>query len=322
VIFDATWACAACRLRFPEARRCPECGAGDTFDLSSASDRQRFWRRARASERGSRVGARFLLARAGDWMPKRPWIVLLIGAALLSTAPLTYLFFGVHGFQNLYIVTNAAQTGGPPTVWDGLSTGGFEMLAASALGALMLLFMLVAFLGTRAARKLGARDTVRKLRVIEPLAPREGATTLRGRARGDVTSESPVAAKQCIAFGLTGTVNGSPVDDAAGADFMLELEKGERVLITLGDAVLEAPGRGERAPAAAVDYLAEVLADRGLGASAVDLVEHVLCDGDEVSVIGELHESEELASGGYRDAKPARVLRGTRKAPVWIRKAS
>src|SRR5262249_3802542 len=104
--------------------------------------------------------------------------------------------------------------------------------------------------------------------------------------------------------------------------FALELEKGERVLVTLSDAVLDAPGRGERAPAAAADYLAEVLANRGFGASAVDLVEHVLCDGDEGSVTGDLHESEDLARGGYRDAKPARVLRGTREAPLWIRKAS
>jgi hypothetical protein len=137
--------------------------------------------------------------------------------------------------------------------------------------------------------------------------------------RGESTLESPIAARPCVAFGLAGEVSGSAVDDAMGADFALELDDRRRVLVELDHAVLEVDAPGSPAPAKAEDYLAEVLAGRGLPADGVALVEHVLSDGDEVTIEGELRE-EGIAQTGYRDATPARVLRGTPAAPLRIKK--
>jgi hypothetical protein len=100
---------------------------------------------------------------------------------------------------------------------------------------------------------------------------------------------------------------------------LAELDDGKRVLVEVEHAVLDVDAAGAPAPAIAKGYLAEVLADRGLGADGVQLVEHVLCDGDRVTVEGDVQE-EAPAPGGYRDATRARVLRGTGAAPLRIRK--
>lgn len=318
VIFDATWGCPACRLRFPASDRCPECGNGPPIELATAAGRERFWRRARGaagSARGPLFRLRFVLARAGDWTPQRPWIVAVVGLLLFLPAPVFYLRYGVHAFHDLYIVTQGGK------MWTEYRfSSDIGILAMSAAGAVLLLLWLLAVLASSSARRIGARDTVRRLRVPLPPEPAAGATPLRGRVRGDATLESPVSERACIVFGLQGDANGSPIDDAMGADFELETGRRERVFVELDHAVLEVDAPGAPAPTTATGYLAELIADRGLDASRpIRLVEHVLCDGDAVSVEGKLHE-EPPTQSGYRDAIPTLALRGTPSSPLRIRK--
>jgi hypothetical protein len=159
----------------------------------------------------------------------------------------------------------------------------------------------------------------RVLTVHTPSSSPHGET-LRGVVRlASVSLESPIDGTPCVVFGLHGDVNGAPIDDAEGGDFDLELESGERVMVSLEHAVLvdEAPKTPSITPA--TPYMAELLQHRGLEpAGTVRAAEVVVREGDVVTVEAEVSGGAAL-SFGERASSRVRVAAGDESNPLVVR---
>lgn len=318
MLFSATSACPKCLLRFERRERCPECGGTDVGSLATFADRGRFRRQMRAAHPElSEAGFDLLLMRLGEWAPTRTWIPLFFGALL--TFPLfAFLAGGRDSFLNVWV---GPRDGHAFAVWrEGLSPDGAAVIFFGVVGVLLMAISFVPRLAARAAERRVRAGVRRTLRVFVPrAADAVNHASLRGILRlGSEECVSPVAGTRCVVYGVVGTVAGTTIDDADGGDFDIELEGGERVLVSLEHAVL----RTERPLApAALDgprsaELDEFLDKRGVatGREQCELDEIVLCDGDEVEVEGALSGSAAVQVA-YRGSGP-RVISGTPAAPL------
>ena len=153
-----------------------------------------------------------------------------------------------------------------------------------------------------------------------------GATTLRGVVRlASISVESPIAGTPCVAFGLHGDVDGAPIDDAEGGDFDLELESGERVMVSLEHAILVDEGAAAPSVVTPTPYLEELLNDRALGveeggASVVRLAEVLVLEGDVVTIEAEVSGGATLSFGeSARASSRVRVAAGDEANPLVVR---
>lgn len=237
-----------------------------------------------------------MLATLADWAPARSWFAVVFG--LLSFVPATAVLVA-YGFS----------------VEDGL-----EVACVAVAGALLLVFTFVA----RLARSVSeAPGEPRKLLVHAPSAAVAHAATLRGVVRyASITLESPIGGTPCVAFGLHGDVDGAQIDDAEGGDFDLELDSGERVMVSLEHAVLVTdesitPSIVQRMP-----FLDELLDDRGIGlggaSGTVCVAEVLVREGDVVTIEAEVTGGVAL-SFGERSPSRARLASGNHSSPLVVR---
>ena len=312
MIFSATYACAACRLRFSRRLHCPSCGSADIFALATREGRARYRAAARRTV-GARAG---ILLRLASWAPQR--LLLPIGLAILAMAPAGVgLMMGPHSFEERWLMDDLT------TRWEGLSYGGITMIALAAVGAALLVFIFLAMLGRASAEPRPTHAP--RTRVHAPGEEARGETTLTGIARrASVEIASVVAGAPCLLFGLTGEVGNADIADADGGDFDLELPSGERVMISLEHAILIAdarPAGGE--PLGEIgSALAVLLESRGVvdAEGRAFLREHLVRDGDEVTVFGDVLGGK-VTSVAYRGASGARVLAGSEERPLIVHPA-
>jgi len=328
MLFSATHACPTCRLRFQRRERCPECDGTRILPLTTERDRaelRRLLKRSRAV--GGSVSSRVLMTLS-EWAPAQLWFPLGFGVLLVLPAALM-LLDGTDSFLDLWFVTEAGRFS---TERRGLSSHGFEAIGAGCLG----LVLLVATAATRYARAMAAgkgegaagpdaakgRLRPGALRVHAP--PRresDPARELRGFVRSaSATQESPLDGVACVFYGLHGDADGTPIDDAEGGDFDLELASGERVLVSLEHAVLIADDPGTPEPRENDDRLDELLDARGVGGgrASFSLAEVVVCEGDEIAIDADVTGGPAL-SLGYRAPSRIRVASGTAESPLVVR---
>ncbi|MFO0679784.1 MAG: hypothetical protein U0169_24885 [Polyangiaceae bacterium] len=181
MLFGASFACTRCSLRFARRPACPSCG-GAVVSLAESAGR-RAMQRARFGAPSGRVA--MTLAR---WAPARPWIPLGIG--LLAMAPaIVSLLFVPSSLQNAWFVDD--RTGPTPKFsfeYEGLSSGGFRILAAGVAGLVFTVFVIAAIL---AARKIRSAPT--PLRVHAPAAGADGADLRRDEAPVELTGTATLA---------------------------------------------------------------------------------------------------------------------------------
>jgi len=165
-------------------------------------------------------------------------------------------------------------------------------------------------------------------RVLTPSEAEAGGTTLTGIARcASVEIDSAVSGERCLVFGLRGTVGEDDLADADGGDIDLELPSGERVMVSLEHAMLVAdtpPAAGAREiEVVPGSLLASLLESRGVAyeGETASLEEHLVRDGDEITVTGE-PLSGTVTSFGQRSGEAPRVLAGTEERPVILRAAA
>ena len=285
LLFGATFACAACRLRFARRATCPECGATDVL-LLDRDGRATYRERVRSADPGSGVAA---LAR---WAPKSLAFPLVIAMLMVSPAVGMKMLFG-----------DAAPY---ERTW---------LIALAIAGILLLVFVVVA--RTAAARQARTPATKPRRMRVHTAGAADDAIEVSGVARqGTIEIASPIANAPCLAFGLHGATDTADIADAEGGDFDLELDSGERMMVSLEHAVLVVPA-AVGAPRPVDDALAELLEDRAIRASApIPVTEILLRDGDRVTVAGTvLGGATVTLANGQR----ARVLAGTEAHPVVIR---
>ena len=234
---------------------------------------------------------------------------MLPAAAGLAMSP--------HVFQNLWLMDDLTMR------YEGISSRGFGLIGLALVGAVGLGFTLLARHGSSMAERAAPAKT-RRMCVYYTSMEDRGDTTLTGIARkASVEIESPVSGEPCLIFAIRGEVGDADVADADGGDFDLELPTGERVMISLEHATLEAPATEpvplEGDTSAALDAFLE---ERGIGAGAgtgvTALEEHLVRDGDEVTVIGKILGGT-VTSLGYRGASRTRVLAGDEEHPVVVK---
>ena len=202
-----------------------------------------------------------------------------------------------------------------PASAGGLAFVAYRVAGSAALGAgtLVALLALVLTAGLIFAER-SPRGAPPRCRVFEPPPAARGDTTLTGTARrASVEIASGLAQQLCLVYGLRGAVGDADVADAEGGDFDLELASGERVLVSLEQAVLVAVAG---APVTAVrveltSALQDLLAQRAIpdarGPATLDEV--LIRDGDEVTVTGTILGGT-VTSLGPRGARSPRVLAG------------
>lgn len=245
-------------------------------------------------------------------------------AVLMMMPAAIALASGVEAFEERWVLSDGKIK------YQGLSSHGFEMIALAALGVLLGLFYATTILARRAADRMADAPSART-RVFSPDADADAgdakATTLTGIARrASVEIEAPISGELCLVFGLCGPVGDADVDDADGGDFDLELPSGERVMISLEHARLVpgarglGPTAGPAVPTKMTAALDEVLTSRGIedGDGRAFLVEHLLRDGDEVRVTGDVLGGTVTALA-YRSGGKSRVLAGDVDRPVAVR---
>ncbi len=313
MLFGATFACADCRLRFARRERCPSCGGPRVFALTTREGRTRY---RKAAQR--RVGWwQGLLLRSARWAPEGWRLAIPVGGGLLAALPalIAYRAYGASAFQELWLMSDLTQR------YQGLSSRGLGLLGIAAGGLLLASLALASRLGALVAVRQ-PRSPPSRTRVFEPPAEARGDTTLTGVARrASAEIASGLAGEPCLLFGLRGTAGDADVADADGGDFDLELPSGERVMVSLEHALLEA-GRGvpESEPAPEIGgALGELLEQRAISAAEgrAILEELLVCDGDEVTVTGSILGGR-VTSLGYRGASGARVLAGDAERPVRV----
>ena len=219
---------------------------------------------SRRAQRGTKVGsgAAVVVAALADWAPARSRFPIVLGLLLFVPASMVLVRYGF-------------------SVEDG-----WEVAGLAFAGALMVAFTVLARLSRAASEDAGEP---RKLLVHTSSASSPRATTLRGVVRqASMTQESPTGGTPCVVFGLHGDVDGAQIDDAEGGDFDLQLESGERVMVSLEHAILVteeavAPSIVQRTP-----FLDELLDERGIGlgraSGTVRVAEVVVREGDVVTV--------------------------------------
>ena len=135
-------------------------------------------------------------------------------------------------------------------------------------------------------------------------------------------SESPIGGTPCVVFGLHGDADGAQIDDAEGGDFDLQLESGERVMVSLEHAILVteeavAPSIVRRTP-----FLDELLDERGIGlgraSGTVRVAEVVVREGDVVTVEAEVIGGVALSFGEHAPSR-ARLASGDESSPLLVR---
>ena len=237
-----------------------------------------------------------MLATLGDWAPARSWFAVVFGLLMFVPASAVLVRFGF-------------------SVEDGL-----EVACVAIAGALLLVFTIVVRLARSASEAPGEP---RKLLVHAPSPAVTHAAALRGVVRhASVTLESPIGSMPCVAFGLHGDVDGAQIDDAEGGDFDLELDSGERVMVSLEHAVLVTdesimPSIVQRTP-----FLDELLDERGIGlrgaSGTVRVAEVLVRDGDVVTIEADVTGGVAL-SFGERTPSRARLASGDESSPLVVR---
>ncbi len=316
MLFAATLACPRCPARFSAREQCPTCGGTELSDLSlSQEQRHTFRRRVRELHGGGRLfGVTWLMAlgRAAEWMPSRPWLTRVVGALLLGPATAVLLD---PTFGRDFVVWHDDQ-GHLYSEYDGFSFGGLTLLV---LGVAGLLIMASSFLRGVATAVTGrvARGQGRRPSLWVPELPAGDAVSMHGAVRGEARKTALLGGQPCVAFGLVGDVDGTPILDAEGDDFELETAAGERVLVRLQQALWRAtPARGPE-PTERTEELDAWLQKRGIwGPGACTLAQSVLREGDLVTVTGRRGKGKR-APGSYRD-EPITTLEGTGEAPLVI----
>lgn len=311
LVFSATFACARCRLRFARRTKCPSCGGVEVFPLTAREGRARY----RAAARTKLGAGQGILVRLAPWAPQRTVIPAFAALLMMAPAPLGFAIWGARLFQKLWLMDDLS------TKYEGLSAGGFSMLAIAFAGAVLLVFTVLAKAGK--ARGERARPSpATRMRVFAPADGPRGETSLTGIARrASVEIVSGVSGEPCLLFGVRGEVGTADVADAEGGDFDLELPSGERVMISLEHAMLAADASEHRAeaPEEIGGALAELLENRAIPEveRGVVLDEHLVRDGDTVTVTGNLLGGT-VTSLGYRGASGARVLAGDDERPLLV----
>lgn len=194
----------------------------------------------------------------------------------------------------------------------------------------------------RLARHLLATRAEATSQVSEP-AParlRTGREAIHGRAsleRG-APLRAPLSGEPCLAFRLTGHIFGVPIDDAEVGPLAIETASGERVTVHAGAIALEVPPPDpwgmvvDDAVRARLDafvrarHLPERLVDHRAtgprhGDGAIDLGETLLREGDPVVAWGGVR-IENVAGGGYRQTRDARILVEDDEAPMLLASAA
>lgn len=305
-------------LRFARRASCPACGGGRVLSLRTEEERadfSRLSRRARANA-GQGGGNAVLYARLAEWAPARAWLAIAFGVLLLAPAVGVRLVWGRDGFRELWVRDDLS------TVYEGLSTRGLEMIAAALAGGLLLAFVLVTRLARSASGAASKGPAPRTLLVYLPSPLPQYTTVLRGVARpATVSLESPVAAAPCVAFGLHGDVDGTQIDDAEGGDFDLELESGERVMVSLEHAILVDDGAAATPSVVArTAHLDELLGDRGIGAGEVRVAEVLVREGDVITIEAEVTGGVTLSFG--ERGSHSRLASGAESSPLVVRLTS
>jgi hypothetical protein len=309
MVFSATFACGHCRLRFARRARCPSCGRAEIFPLATRAGRARY--RVAARTKTSRAVG--MVLRLAPWAPRRAWLPIGAGILLVTPAAVAFSMEGPRAFQNQWLMTDLTIT------YEGVSSGGFTMLGLAVAGALVVAFTILAKLAGAMADRV--RPTVTRMRVFSPTEVAHGGTTLTGIARrASIEIVGCVSNEPCLLFGIRGEVGDADVADADGGDFDLELPSGERVMISLEHARLVAEGPAAHGPGEIGGALAELLEQRAIPGvdGTARLGEHLVCDGDEVTVIGKVLAGT-VTSVGYRGATGARVLSGEEDHPLVVR---
>lgn len=313
MVFSATFACPHCRLRFARRDACPACGKADVLTLVTHDGRAR-WRAATRRRIGILQSIALSIA---PWSPLRPAIVIGVGLVMLLLPAMMAIAFGPHAFQRLWIYADLT------TEYRGLSEGGLGILALGLVGGLLVGFTLLAKLGTALAARTQEAPVRMRVHPAEVAAPMDERTTLTGIARrASVEIESALSESPCLVFGLRGALGHADVADADGGDFDLELPSGERVMVSLEHAILAAEASEEMSPAGGVpSTLADLLERRAIVPpdSVVALEEHVIRDGDEVTVTGDV-AGQAVITSGYRSARGSRVLAGNEAHPLVVRR--
>jgi hypothetical protein len=225
------------------------------------------------------------------------------------------LIIDPHAFLDLWVMDDLS------TKYEGLSSRGLTILTLAILGALVVVFTILSKYGSTVAEKL--RPSPTRMRVFFPSEEARSDTTLTGIARrASVEIPSPISDEPCLLFGLEGEVGEADLSDADGGDFDLELPSGERVMVSLEHAVLVAAGTPKNGPLPdePSDTLEELLERRGIlhEDRKSSLAEHLVRDGDEVTVIGKVLGGK-VTSLGYRGASGARVIGGDEERPLVVR---
>lgn len=317
MVFGATFACARCRLRFSRRPGCPTCGR-PPVSLTTDAGRAAF-QAALAFPNSSAGSLRLLLAR---WAPTRPWIPIVVGL-LLATPALHALLFAPTKLQNHRLGWKSA---GFESWHEGVSSLGFELLALGAAGFLLVIFALVTtWLHRSIVGELVEPAPLSKASVlIAGASEGPGATELEGVAcRATVEIDSLLGGQPCLIFGLCGTAGGMPIADADGGDFDLVLRSGERVMVSLEHARIEARGDEESGcfGVQQVAGLETFLRERGVRFfdEPASLTEVVVRHGDRVTVAGDLG-GQAITAAPFREIPRNRVLAGTADEPLVIRR--
>ena len=298
MLFSATHACPTCMLRFARRTRCPECGGARVLSLHTQEERADFEalrRRARRALRESR-GAAAVLATLAEWAPARARFPIVFGLFLFVPASVVLVRYGLS------------------------LDDAWEVAGLAIAGALVLAFTVLARLSRSASEAPGEP---RKLLVHTSSASTPHATTLRGVVRhASMTLESPIGGTPCVVFGLHGDVDGAQIDDAEGGDFDLELESGERVMVSLEHAILVTDEAIAPSIVPRTALLDELLDERGIGlgeaSGTVRVAEVVVREGDVVTVEAEVVGGVAL-SFGERAPSRARLASGGESSPLRVR---
>lgn len=296
LVFGATFVCTDCRLRFDRRAACPRCGSSEPLYLGDRDGRGTFAYRSRR-QGGWR-------SRLAVWSPERVWVPLLIGALAMLPAVVARLTFGPTAFQETWLGDDLSVQHGA------ISEHAYGLLLVAEAGALLLVFVAI----TRwAAAKV---EPLPPLRVHAMALASADATVLRGVAReGTMALASPLAGAPCLAFGLAGETRGGEVRDADGGDFDVDVDSGERVLVSLEHAVLVADV-GARARVRVAGELEEFLEVRGLACEEASLGEVLLREGDRVELTGFFAPGAAVVTAGGRRA---RIFMGDEERPLGIR---
>lgn len=277
--------CARCALRFPDAARCPVCGAEALLDLRTSEGR------ASAEQRLTRPSALGRVLRR--WVDRRVDTVVMLASIIVATL-LAMAVAMITGHMLAYFAA---------------------YLLVPVLGTLAWVLLWPALV-TRVTRP----KVRRRIAVHRPEhAPSQERTTLSGTVRGEPSLTAPLSGTRCVAVRLVGRVGKDEVDDVLTTDLEIALD-GADARVELAGACFELTvGRPERVEVGPA--IAEALARAGVTPRGreVFLAEGVLLPDARVTIEGV--SEEEIKPDGYRGGRAVRVLKGGTHAPLRVREA-